>query len=228
MIQYLQYNPLIENNNSILLLSVFKEWPLLWHTIGTKVAMEKVRKGLISPLNVRYLVVHHRDNQDWIYWTDYTDDGILTFHNVQGSMTTSVSLPIASRTPENPDAVTVQYTTSDTSQSSNTSAPPYTNDKVNMTKEDLVADNSLDSTVDTVFAGTDSNPNVLATWLTTGDTDPQKPGKMAPTATYPDTHKNMSDTSSPLLTPRALPHLGDHNNSPIYKMSLPPSTTSST
>ena len=75
MVQYLQEDPLVYND-ILILRFVYKEWPLLQHSITTKITMDIVRKKLIA-MQVRYIQCN--ENQEWVYWNDYTEEGVLAF-----------------------------------------------------------------------------------------------------------------------------------------------------
>ena len=55
---------------------VYKEWPLLKHSISTKLTVEIVKKQLLT---VQVSCIQFSANQEWMYWNDYTEDGIFAF-----------------------------------------------------------------------------------------------------------------------------------------------------
>ena len=82
MVEHLRDDPLVYDD-LLVLRFVYKEWPLLQHSISTKLTVEMVKKRLLD-LQVRYL--RFTANQDWMYWNDYTEEGILAFLPTQDSM----------------------------------------------------------------------------------------------------------------------------------------------
>ena len=108
MVKYLMDDPLVYDD-LLVLRFVYKEWPLLQHSISTKLTVEIVKKRLLN-MQVRY--IQFTTTQDWIYWNDYTEEGILAFSPTQAD--TDIVQPDKREVIKTPDAMDQAGKTSDT------------------------------------------------------------------------------------------------------------------
>jgi hypothetical protein len=79
LVTYLQDDPPVYDE-LLVLRFVYKEWPLLKHSISTKLTVEIVKKRLLT---MQFRCIQFSANQEWMYWNNYTEDGIFAFLTTQ-------------------------------------------------------------------------------------------------------------------------------------------------
>ena len=210
MIGYLHDDPLLDANPQILRF-LLKEWPGFQQSMHLTTTMDNVKKRLLQ-MRVRY--IQFRDNQDWLYWTDYTQTGIFAFHDAPHTMATDMTVMPDPETSETTDVQNVMET-----------PHPHTSTTTEL------ADTSID-TEDILLATDTTRPPHSAT------STPRNPTSQISVAWTGELHRmrdhnttdsphldseNSDDVSSQLLTPRESPTTKtypSHANptSPIQKM----------
>ena len=78
MILHLQDDP-TSTLNADTLRFVYKEWPQLKPSMNTKTTVKNVKKKLLQ-LNVAYL--SRTQENDWIFWNDYTIEGLFNIQPI--------------------------------------------------------------------------------------------------------------------------------------------------